>query len=327
MSADVRQPVEINSPAASVSSNTNISLPDLNTAMIEAVQKGDVTTLQKLLDQGADPKALDNDKRTLLFYAGSPEVAELLIAKGVDLKAKDAGGADPLITFCGSDQKNAADIVRVLLKNGADPNVRFDGETPLMFAHDGKIVDLLADYGADLKAVDHDGYNVLFRSAQRSFSQFQALFRHGISFDAKADGPTLLLQASWVNNVPMVQWLLDHGVDPNTAGIWATINGKPDMMLPMQAAAVSGQTEAAKLLLSHGAKADDQIITALHNGNNKVVRLFWESGVRNISELCYAISQGAPVTDLQNCWMRACPPIRHRTKSSPLWEKPPGSAT
>jgi len=116
----------------------------------------------------------------------------------------------------------------------------------------------------------------------------------------QGDGPSMLLLASAMSNAPVMKWLLEHRVDPNALGILAVrSNAPPITLLPMQLAAGRGQIEAVKLLLEHGAKADDAMVTALHNRSDEVVKFLWDNGVRSVSELCYAVSQGAPVGDLQ----------------------------
>jgi ankyrin repeat protein len=130
---------------------------------------------------------------------------------------------------------------------------------------------------------------------------FEALLHHGLRFDPKTDGPTLLCQAAWVGNLPVMTYLLDRGVDPNIAGIWAMSDHgkKPYMAKALENALVDGQTGSAKLLLSRGAKSENYTFIALQNRYPKIVKLLWDAGVREISPLCYAVSQDASPADIQ----------------------------
>mgnify|MGYP000480537135 FL=1 len=84
---------------------------------------------------------------TPLHYAairGHKEIAELLIAKGADVNAKNSVGQTPLQFAAGYGHKEIAEL---LIDNGADVNVKDDdGETPLDFA-DGETADLLRKHG------------------------------------------------------------------------------------------------------------------------------------------------------------------------------------
>jgi ankyrin repeat protein len=62
---------------------------------------------------------------------------------------------------------------------------------------------------------------------------------------------------------------------------------------------VDGQYDAAKLLVDHGARIDQQDMSnALFNRRISIVKLFWERGAHTISPLTYAVSQGAPIEEL-----------------------------
>jgi len=60
---------------------------------------------------------------------------------------------------------------------------------------------------------------------------------------------------------------------------------------------------------------------ALFNHNNHLAKLFWESGARNISELCYAISQKAPLEDVEKLLERSVPAeLNQEAAMTPLAE-------
>ena len=65
-----------------------------------AVASGDAASVQRLLAQSSARRRLqslvDSSRRTLLFYAGSPAVAQLLVQHGCPLDRRDAHGQTPL---------------------------------------------------------------------------------------------------------------------------------------------------------------------------------------------------------------------------------------
>jgi ankyrin repeat protein len=129
-------------------------------------------------------------------------------------------------------------------------------------------------------------------------SRIEALIRDGVPFDLKTDGPGMLVSAAWMNKLDIMNFLLDRGVDPNEAGAW----NKRDRvsMKPLVAATVAGHDDGVQLLLDRGAKVDDQVMRdALGNRRVSIVKIFWDHGNRSIPPLTYAVSQGAPVDELE----------------------------
>ncbi|MGB8354571.1 MAG: M56 family metallopeptidase [Chthoniobacteraceae bacterium] len=104
-----------------------------------------------------------------------------------------------------------------------------------------------------------------------------------------------LLKAIDDNSITSVKELLNQGADPNTAGEWSP----NDREFPLDLAAMRGHSAIVKLLLDRGATSKRALILALHNGNADSVKYCWDHGMRSVSELCYAVSQGASVSDLQ----------------------------
>ncbi|HEX4139284.1 MAG TPA: M56 family metallopeptidase [Candidatus Methylacidiphilales bacterium] len=294
---------------------------DLNVQLAHAVGQGDLAAVQMLIAQGADPKTKLSDGSTLLFHAGSPQVAEILLQHGADVNARDNQGVAVINYVCRNGGKQAAQMVSVLLSHGADPNTRDGelGETPLMDAMDAATVDVLGEHGADLTAKTTDGMPGYIFARDNPPDYFRALLRHGLPFDLKSDGPTLLCQATWSSNLPLMTDLLDRGVDPNLDGIWGMSKGKPYLAKPLENAVIEGHFEAVKLLVERGAQPDSAMIAAINNRQRKIGQFLWEHGARNISQLAYAVSQGAPVADLQKLLDHGSPADPPQdTKFSPL---------
>lgn len=115
-------------------------MPDekaLDALLIEAITEGDAARVGRLLDQGASPNAIDNDKLT---YANVPAWHR---------------DTPVLYTAC---KMQRADIVALLLGRGADPNAMLSAyenmlheEVPSLFMAfpSVAIVELLLEAGAD----------------------------------------------------------------------------------------------------------------------------------------------------------------------------------
>ena len=86
-----------------------------------------------LLRYGADPTARDNFGRTPLHWAmvsGNVEVVRMLLAAGTNADVMDDDGATPLSELvtrleCGASREGHPEIARVLLKFGADLDLRY----------------------------------------------------------------------------------------------------------------------------------------------------------------------------------------------------------
>ena len=155
----------------------------------DAAQNKDTATIRKLIKEGGDVNAAQGDGMTALHYAalnGDAELAQMLLYAGANAGAKTRiGGYTPLhlaaqvgnsnviaplvasgaqvsvLTATGATalmhaaHSGNADAVRMLIENGADPNVKetANGQTALMFAAASDRIDvvkLLIARGADL---------------------------------------------------------------------------------------------------------------------------------------------------------------------------------
>lgn len=125
-----------------------------------ACVKDTYTEFMKALDEGADPNGKSMDGYTHgspLFHTskfGYIDMSAYLIIKGADVNYAEAGaegmGATPLHAACANRRPRT---VKLLLENGADPNVKDDdGVTPLMIARAlgfTDIITMLTDAGAE----------------------------------------------------------------------------------------------------------------------------------------------------------------------------------
>lgn len=91
-------------------------------SLIDAVQQDDISTIKTLLAKGVDVNAKDNYGATALMYAfqdGHSEIVKTLLDNGADVNAKDNNGKTALMA---ASLKGHSEIVKTLLGKGADVN-------------------------------------------------------------------------------------------------------------------------------------------------------------------------------------------------------------
>ena len=240
-------------------------------ALVAAVQGGYQDIVLELLANGADPntpcmfghvaldRAFSNERRKianiLLDNKASPSPLALVAAAGLGYsdtvqKLLDLG-VDPntldekyhTTPLCQAAQYGQLDVVDVLLKGAADPDLPGEIDTPLYYA---------ANYGhADI--VDKL-----------------------LAVGAKAGkSPVALTQAVYGKNMAMVETLLAHGADPD-----AHHEKDPSTLYR---AVCSGRIEFVKILLANGAKPQktpDALVEAASCGELEMVKMLLANGAR-----------------------------------------------
>ncbi|ARF02838.1 SWPV1-279 [Shearwaterpox virus] len=155
---------------------------------------------------------------------------------------------------------------RLLLNNGADPNVRHEVHgSPLNRLiskyKKSKIIKLLLKYKADTNITDSNGYTALHLAIyyNRNYEIVKLLLDNGANINAICKHGTVLHLATCNQNIKITKLLLDYGADPNITDV----NG----LSPLYKTAISNRRDIAKLLLDYGADVNIKCRkgrTALH---------------------------------------------------------------
>lgn len=173
-------------------------------ALGAAIQDGDSEKVKAFLGRGASlrtpirriPSQPGNGPRegttsALMFGVGAVESGkattdflQYLIDNGADVNYRDSWGGFPLILAAGSDRlSQTGDVVRLLLKNGADPNARYEN-------------DVMALHIAAMQGHKADA---------------EVLLESGADANARYKGRTPLSYAKGGGHSDVIQLLLQHG--------------------------------------------------------------------------------------------------------------------
>lgn len=180
-----------------------------NAALVGVSRNGRIDQIRTVLGFGADPRARDSSGTPALSAAvesGIVEAVAEILKYQLNANVPDSIGATPLhyAATCKNDgvsQTDYAQIVRVLIKAGADPNIpdesgntalhklqnrpqsenvarellqsganlnarNKDGRTPIMFTSDERVIRLLVQAGADVSIRDKEGRTVMDRARE-----------------------------------------------------------------------------------------------------------------------------------------------------------------
>lgn len=153
---------------------------DQNKALYDAVLFQEIPQLKSLLQSGADPNFTHNN-RSLLGWAaqgGSAEVVEMLTKAGADPNVADGVGHTPLMRAVETMQ---IEIIAVLLAANVDTDIATnEGKTAAMLAvatGNPAIVQSLVDAGADFNTKDVSGNTVVMNAVSYSVENLPEIIR------------------------------------------------------------------------------------------------------------------------------------------------------
>jgi ankyrin repeat protein len=132
-------------------------------SILRSIKKGNIEEIKSFVQNGGNVNEVHDD-RSLLHFAidncedNYYEAIELLINSGADINSTQSHTKEtPLHRVCARIRPRM-DVVKLLLERGADVNIEnISGKTPIFhcnFSFSVELLELLLDYGADIKHTD-----------------------------------------------------------------------------------------------------------------------------------------------------------------------------
>ncbi|EFQ28956.1 uncharacterized protein GLRG_04100 [Colletotrichum graminicola M1.001] len=313
-------------------SDPNVKNSEGKTALFEAIMAGRVDLVTALLDHGADPN-LPGPKHMLWPATYRASCLKVLLARGADSKKAPgnmelaasinniesvrvllAAGVSPNIKkdgiytpLCTAIRDNRADILELLLQNGADPNLN-SAEYPAFKC----VTHFRTHFLPRLVAAGNDLHNpkgIIEKAVKvNNMEALMWLLDQGVSPNEKGeDGNTPLTTAIRENRMEMLDELVAHGADPNVRGTdWPIVMSvqRPEVLrklLPavadsrsfkglMERAVVANKLESVKLLIQAGVSVEDKnggvfspLTSAIREENKEITRFLIEEGGADIN--------------------------------------------
>nr|CCC95088.1 predicted ankyrin repeat family protein [Trypanosoma congolense IL3000] len=229
-------------------------IPEDVEVFLRAARAKDVSKCSDMLKQ--KPSLIDSVEAggfaALHFAAfnGDLDMLYMLLEYKPTLHLKNYDGNTPMIMAAKVRQHKA---IKVLVDAGADVNFRTPtGGTAAHFAASmghADTVRYLVELGADVMHLDCETGSILHWAAHSGDVECMGaiIYEFKVPIDIKdSNGGTPLFTALYMKKVEAVEFLLEHGADPQIV-----IEG--DMSTPLHIAVEHSNAECVKLLLSHGA--------------------------------------------------------------------------
>ena len=220
---------------------------------------GDLEVANVLTYFGADPNARNNELKTPLHVATTPEMATFLLQHGAKVDAKDNYKDTKL---CDASWHGDLEMVKVLLQYEAAPNALcYHNETPLHIVtnvHDitktnnTELVEMLLKHGANANVTNQQSMTPLhFASKNGNLGEVQALIKYGANVNATGESLITPLHMAALGHIGdglanVTEILLKNG---------ANIEAKDDNLRTPLHYAVENMygLDVAKVLVQHGA--------------------------------------------------------------------------
>lgn len=193
---------------------------------------------------------------------GYTDISKLLLENGADPNIAEGNTHPPLHIAV---THNNMSLVQLLVNNGANINTTARGKTPLYIACDRGNADIavwLLKHNADPNIANKEGSYPLHVAMDKRPQLIQTLMRHNANPEVtNEDKETPLHDAARLQNTNIVEMLINNGAQPNVQD--------NDGQTPLIETALAGNVESARILLNNGANPNVQahhIQTDIYSG-------------------------------------------------------------
>jgi ankyrin repeat protein len=254
--------------------DVNAREQDGATALSWAAMRSNVVAAEMLLKAGANPNLMNElgvGPLALAVENGSAAITALLLKAGANANATREDGATPLINAA---RLGRADLLKLLLDDGANPDARTRkfGQTALMWAAGHPdIVRMLLDRGADPRAVtaSWDVTYTIFAPTTVTLGKTGIPWNTDGEYTTRKGGQNPLFFAVQKHDAESGELLLNAGVDVNRPAA--------DGTTPLLAALYHWDQPSTVFIPGKGAPAQAGTSQALH-ADLKMARLLLEHG-------------------------------------------------
>ena len=214
----------LGSPASASAQSAASDSVHGDTALHRAAHDGSAVSLQRELDEGADPNTTNRFGVTPLALAsrsGHAGAVQQLLEAGADPNRASPAGETPLMVAA---RTGVVDSVVSLLEHGADASAResWRGQTALMWAaaeRHAEVVRPLVAAGANVDGRSDAGFTPLMFAARLGHIEtVDALLDAGADIHQTLPNGTSALVVSVINaHYDLAVHLLERGADPNAS--------------------------------------------------------------------------------------------------------------
>lgn len=235
---------------------------------------------------------LKNDETllTIAGYKGDLELAQYVIAQGIDINSRNSWNMDGLSN---ASIGGNAKIVGLIIDKGGDVNVRGGGEnTPLLFAirnNHVEIVKLLLEKGAniDLRASDNLP-PIVYASYYMNSEIIKMLVERGADVNyTTEDKSSILHNVSYQGSADLIGYLIAKGANVNATD--------ESGFTPLHIAIQNGNREAIGMLCKNTRNLN---LKEIHYGNTPL-HLAALNGDKKSSEMLIKAGADARITNMQ----------------------------
>jgi ankyrin repeat protein len=198
------------------------TLPSAAEALHQAVRDGNLSEVQRLINNGANVNSVDSAGSPPLVDAalsGRLEIAGFLLARGADSDARNTENGATALQYAILSSRTA--MAQLLLASGAHANsVSRDGQSMLHLAaskDNQAVVQLLLDAHADIGAIDADGRTPLDTAIMHNQARTAALLvakGADVKHVHATDGRGPLHEACIKGIAALIRPLVEKGADP-----------------------------------------------------------------------------------------------------------------